>query len=383
MRKGCKVVILMLSILLLSSGILFGCTGRTDVKKDISAGNEDKNSPTPSPEIKEPDPEIEQKDVKKVKAFSEDTAFLRGMNMGNALESPRIEGEWGLRIRDEHFPIIKGAGFNLVRIPIRWNAHCERSAPYKINDSFFQRVDHVIDEALSQNFQVMINIHHFDELIEDPEGNKDKYMSLWSQIAERYKDYSKDLMFELLNEPNGKLGPALWNEYMLESLEIVRRTNPDRTVVVGPSNWNNLSDLKYLQLPEGDKNIIATFHFYDPFNFTHQGADWVAGMNMNTHLGTKWNRTTSEQEEIISKFNRVTSWAELNDVHVILGEFGAYSKADMKSRSLYTEYVVKQAELRNISWAYWEFGSGFGAYDLSARKWRPELLNALIQDLAE
>ena len=130
----------------------------------------------------EPDP-----DLNVIKPFSEDINYLRGINMGNGLESPNREGEWGLVLEDKYFTEIKQAGFNLVRIPIKWNAHSNNTAPYTIHETFFNRVDHVIDQALSLGLKVIINIHHFDEIMDNPTGYKDKYLSLWSQIANRYQ----------------------------------------------------------------------------------------------------------------------------------------------------------------------------------------------------
>ena len=66
------------------------------------------------------------------------------------------------------------------------------------------------------------------------------------------------------------------------------------------------------------------------------------------------------------------------DESVFLGEFGAYEKADMTSRAKWTAAVVKEAESRGFSWAYWEFGAGFGAYDRQAKTWREPLMKALI-----
>ena len=95
---------------------------------------------------------------------------------------------------------------------------------------------------------------------------------MWTQISQRYKDQPGEVLFEILNEPNSKLTPELWNVYLREALAIIRRTNPVRTVVIGPGQWNQVSQLDKLELPEGDRNIIVTIHSYSPMEFTHQGA---------------------------------------------------------------------------------------------------------------
>jgi len=74
----------------------------------------------------------------------------------------------------------------------------------------------------------------------------------------------------------------------------------------------------------------------------------------------------------------VADWAQRHKVRILLGEFGAYSKADMDSRVRWTEFVRSEAERHGFAWAYWEFASGFGVYDPDAKVWREDLLEALI-----
>jgi endoglucanase len=131
-----------------------------------------------------------------------------------------------------------------------------------------------------------------------------------------------------------------------------------------------------LKLPEDDRHIIATFHYYLPFEFTHQGAEWVAGSE--AWLGREWKGNGSEKASISFNLDRVTQWSKDNNRPVWLGEFGAYSKADMDSRVRWTSYLARDAEKHQINWAYWEFGAGFGVYDLPQNTWRQPLLEALV-----
>jgi endoglucanase len=201
-------------------------------------------------------------------------------------------------------------------------------------------------------------------------------LGIWRQVAEHYRDYPPTVLFELLNEPNDQLNAQLWNEYLRESLAIVRETNHGRDVIIGPVSWNAYDWLSTLDGPE-DEHLIVTFHYYLPFPFTHQGAEWV-GEEAQGWLGRTWDATDAEKAEISAHFDSVANWAERKNVRILLGEFGAYSKADMASRARWTEFVRSEAERRGFAWAYWEFGSGFGAYDPEARVWREELLKALI-----
>jgi endoglucanase len=95
-------------------------------------------------------------------------------------------------------------------------------------------------------------------------------------------------------------------------------------------------------------------------------------------LGQTWEATDSEKAEITRHFDEVAEWAKQRNVQVLLGEFGAYSKAEMDSRVRWTEFVRSEAERRGFAWAYWEFASDFGIYDPEAKVWREDLLKALI-----
>lgn len=308
-------------------------------------------------------------------AFELNRRLGRGVNLGNALEAPN-EGEWGVTLQEEYFPLIRDVGFDAVRIPIRWSAHAAQSEPYTIDPSFFDRVDWAIGQALSNDLVVVINIHHYEGIMEDPEGHKKRFLALWEQIAEHYKEYPKDLLFEVLNEPNTGLGPSTWNKFLQAAINTMRKSNPDRTLIVGPANWNNVGMLGFLELPEQEENVIVTVHYYNPFQFTHQGAEWVEGSNL--WLGTTWEGTATEENAVIKDLNTAASWGEKHDRPIYLGEFGAYSKADMVSRARWTKFVAREAEDRDISWSYWEFGAGFGVYDRAKREWNEPLLETLI-----
>ena len=295
--------------------------------------------------------------------------------MGDMLEAPK-EGEWGLTIQEEYFDLVREAGFDFVRLPVRWSTHADQESPYTIDPAFFARVDEVVDWALEQDLAIIVDFHHYEEIMGDPWSHKDRYLGIWKQVAEHYKEYPSNVLFELLNEPNDQLNASLWNQYLMEALAVVRRTNPTRDVVIGPASWNAYDWLSTLDIPE-DEHLIVTFHYYLPFQFTHQGAEWV--QESDPWLGTSWDATEAEKAEITNHFDSVAEWAKRqNNVRILLGEFGAYSKADMDSRVRWTEFVRSEAEDHGFAWAYWELASGFGIYDPEAKVWREALLKALI-----
>jgi len=309
--------------------------------------------------------------------FEQNKRLGRGMNLGNALEAPS-EGEWGVRLKKEYFKIIKDAGFDSVRIPCRWSAHALEEAPYTIEKSFFDRVDWAINNALKNDLYVMVNLHHYREMYSDPASHGERFLGLWKQIAEHYKDYPDSVLLEPMNEPDEALTPELWNDLLKKVLTIIREWNPHRTLVVDPAEDAIAEFLEKLEIPEEDRNIIVSIHYYSPLEFTHQGAEWM-GERSQAWMGTKWTGTDEEKQVIIDAFDKAAAWGKEHNRPINLGEFGAYEKADKDNRVLWTTFVAKSAMERGFSYHYWEFcHANFGAYDQQTNQWKDYLLNALI-----
>ena len=299
----------------------------------------------------------------------------RGINLGNALDAP-TEGSWGITLKPEYFEIIDKAGFTSIRLPIRWSAHALSQPPYTIAPDFFARVDWAVGQALSRKMSIVIDMHHYAELNEDPEGQFARLMALWDQIGFHYRNFPQMLLFELVNEPNGQLTDERWQEMFPKLLQTVRKTNPERMIIIGPGNWNNLDHLDQLYLPDDDKNLIATFHYYIPMQFTHQGASWVAGADQWKNV--TWTGTAEERETLKMNFEKAAAWGREHRRSLYLGEFGSIQTGDIDLRARWTSAVAREAEKHGFNWAYWEFCSGFGAYDVRANTWRRPLLEALI-----
>nr|HMN63155.1 glycoside hydrolase family 5 protein [Anaerolinea sp.] len=237
--------------------------------------------------------------------FEQNARLGRGVNLGNALEAP-TEGEWGVTLQESYFDLIRQAGFNSVRVPIRWNAHAQADPPYTIDPAFFDRVDWVVQQATQRNLAVVLNIHHYEEIMTNPEEHEQRFLSLWDQIARHYKNAPDSVFFELLNEPNGKITIFSWNPFALEAMQVIRESNPNRTIILGPGNWNSISNLYELKLPSNERNVIVTVHYYLPFPFTHQGAEWVDGAD--AYLGTKWSASKTETYTVDKDFDVAASW---------------------------------------------------------------------------
>lgn len=301
----------------------------------------------------------------------------KGINMGNMFEAPS-ETEWGNPFKDDYFSRIAKLGFNHVRIPIRWDIpeRTSQISPFTINATFLNRIKSVVDLALKENLYVIINMHHHEAIFANPDAQKAKFLSQWNQISSLLKNYDERILFEVLNEPNTNLNAEKWNAFFADALTEIRKTNPTRAVLMGTSNWGGLGSVSSLKIPK-DNNIILTIHYYDPFNFTHQGAEWVGG-DSKAWLGTKWENTTLERNEINSQFNYVKSFAKLNNLPIHIGEFGSYSKADLDSRVKWSNFLARWFELQGFSWAYWEFSAGFGIFNPTTNQYLTPLVDALL-----
>lgn len=307
-------------------------------------------------------------------AFAQNRLLARTINFGNALEAPS-EGAWGLYLSENDFEVVKEAGFSAIRLPINWAAHADLAPPYRIEEPFFERIDWALENALSRNVALILDMHNFEALMLDPASQKERFLALWRQIAEHYREAPSQVMFELLNEPHGAMN-EVWNDYLTEALRVVRESNPSRTVIIGPTQWNGIDSLSGLELPD-DPNLIVTVHNYEPFQFTHQGAGWVEGGS--DWLGTVWQGTPPETAAVRERLERAAAWGEAHERPLFMGEFGAYSKADAESRARWTRAVREEAEQRGISWGYWEYAAGFGLYNRGNKRWDEALLNALLE----
>jgi len=281
------------------------------------------------------------------------------------------------RFKSRHFKLIRDAGFQTVRMNLHALQRMGGAPPYRLPDAWLNTLDWAVRNALASDLMVVLDLHNYNDVAEDPAAFKPRLMAFWKQIAERFKAAPDSLLFELLNEPNGKLTGPLWNEWLAEALAVVRATNPTRTVVVGPPMWNGFRFLNALALPEDDRNIVVTVHYYEPMRFTHQGAPWSPA---NVRLsGVTWG-DPEEVKRLEDDFARVQAWAVANRRPILLGEFGAYETGPMESRARYTARVARAAEALGWAWAYWQFDSDFIVYDIDGDRWVEPILKALIPD---
>jgi endoglucanase len=279
------------------------------------------------------------------------------------------------RFQQRHFAEIRRGGFDFIRVNLQAFRHMD--AQNRLSPAFLDRLDWIVRNATDAGLSVIIDEHDFNACSEDLDLCRTKLAAFWSQVAPRYRDAPQSVLFELLNEPHGKLDEERWNAFYPQILAVVRQSNPTRRVVIGPTLWNNFTKLPTLKLPPDDPNIVVTFHYYDPFRFTHQGAPWVE--EMKGVSGVSWG-SPADRAQIAADFQKVADWARANGRQILLGEFGAYDKSGtpMAMRAAYTEAVAREAERHGFAWAYWQFDSDFIVWDMERNGWVEPIHRALI-----
>jgi endoglucanase len=278
------------------------------------------------------------------------------------------------RFKARHFRIIKQGGFDFVRVVLQSFGHMD--AQNRLDPRWLATLDWVVEQATHAGLGVIIDEHDFNLCSEAPDTCEPKLVAFWTQIGKRYRDAPDTVLFELLNEPHAPLDGPRWNAMLRNLIPLVRATNPGRTLVIGPTRWNNLEELPGLQLPKADRNIIATFHSYEPFRFTHQGAPWAADTAGLKNIPF----TAADEARIKTDYDKVGMWSKANDRPVLMGEFGAYDKSGtpMAARVRYTATVRREAEAHGFPWAYWQFDSDFILYDIDRDQWVEPIRKALV-----
>ena len=333
--------------------------------------------------------------------------FMRGANLGDYLESsPRSFGR-GVTVSADEFTQMKREGFDHVRVPVGWHHYAGPAPDYKLSPEIFSRVDFVVTNASKNKLAVMINIHHFNELDQNPTNATDEFLTIWKQIAAHYKKFPKQLAFELDNEPHQNATTALMNPIYAQAIAEIRQTNPKRTIFVEPGGWGSINELKNLVLPPDD-NVIVSVHCYDPFFFTHQGATWTSGQTPVTGIifpgppatplvpdkslkltpsMTNWiehYNTLSTEENPSSpiafegKFKFLRAWSDYYGRPIHLGEFGAYTKADEQSRANFYSAFRRALVEQKIGWAIWDWSAGFRYWDKENNQPMPGMREALF-----
>ena len=295
----------------------------------------------------------------------------RCINLGSALEAS-YEGEWGYTVRQEDLVRIRDAGFDTVRLPVRWSVHTQETAPYRIRAAKLDRVREIVDWAEALDLNIIINVHHYDALNWDADTHEPRLEAIWDQLATAFAGATEKVIFETLNEPHAEMTQARTDALNKRILSRIRRDDPDRWVILGTANWGNLDALAQSR-PDYDPRAILTTHIYSPFEFTHQGAPWAAAKR----TGVTWG-SAADLRAMRADLDAASEVQTRQRMPVFVGEFGVYEAVPVAERARWTRFVRTEMEARDLSWCYWDFAGSLKAFDTEAEAWIPEIKAALL-----
>jgi endoglucanase len=336
-------------------------------------------------------------------SWAQDIAHRRAAGLGTGMNVSYLDNYWlgtkGKHFadfakpdeaakREKMFADIARAGFKTVRIPICFSAWMELKPPYEWNHpQGLEMADNFVKWALANDLNVIIDLHHteFDGSVPEA-ATAERFVNLWVRIATRYKNTDPEkVFFELRNEPHD-IPAETWRWQAEQIIKYVRQIAPRHTLIVGFEDWNGRPAMVKGK-PFNDPNIIYTFHYYDPFLFTHQGATWagVGGIEEIKFLpfpagGEKiktpdkargqWTESLirtykddSKADKMFKDLKAAKDWSIKNNVPIFLGEFGAFTRfANLEDRCRYAETVYSALGKLQIPNAWWEWDGGFNMF---------------------
>jgi len=257
-----------------------------------------------------------------------------------------------------------------------------------LNSEYLGHLDRAIDDCLSKKLAVQIDLHptdNYKKQLRSSEAAADQLVSLWRKLAAHYAGRDPDLIyFEILNEPQ-ITSPDRWSSMQERIAVAIRSMAPRNTLIATGPNYSSIYDLLALH-PLADGNVIYNFHFYDPHEFTHQGATWGLPWWKYTHgipyppddakmqalltqVPTLQDRYTLENywldhwdgRHIRMLIDEAAAWSHQYSVPLICNEFGVYkNNSDVNSRANWIHDVRTALEANGIGWAMWEYRGSFG-----------------------
>ena len=300
-----------------------------------------------------------------------DTRLGACVNLGNHLETRR-EGANGRALVDQDFPDIAAKGFKTVRLPANFSVNQGGAPDFKVNPAFMDRVEHVVDKARAAGLRVILDTHHFDAIMKDPAAHTAQLTATWKQIAARFKDKDQGLWFEILNEPMGKMDNKNLMSVLAPSLAEIRKTNPTRPVVIGGEFWSNISSLPTMPIVD-DPYIVYTFHYYLPFEFTHQGARWNDPV---PPMGAKFG-SQKDMDALAADVKKAQAFIARTGKPLFIGETGAYESIPLAERAPYYKAIHDAFDAAGIDPCIWAYVNSFPVRDAKTGQWHDSILRAI------
>ncbi len=307
-----------------------------------------------------------------------------GWNLGNTLDCYNVdwavadhESAWGNpKTTKAMIDTVKAAGFNAVRVPVSWTDHITDDGT--IDADWMARVHEVVDYVMDNDLYCILNMHHDDytwlnPTYSDEAAVTEKYLYIWTQISEEFKNYDTKLLFEALNEPRVVGSAAEWMGGTSEEHEVINHllqafvdtvrasggNNPERTLVVTTHAASiTQTAVNGLVVPD-DGNLIVSIHNYSPWQFTTLEYPDDKDFDENDQMALD-NNFAYLRSEFIDK-----------GIPVIIGEFGAEFKENDAERAEYYAYYISAAKAQGITCFAWDNGlqESFGLLDRNNCTW--------------
>jgi endoglucanase len=312
--------------------------------------------------------------------------FNKGVNLTNWFQASSVNEIQFNRYSRQDLINIKSLGCDVIRLPINLHYMTLGNPDYIIDPIFFNLLDSVVTWAEELNIKLILDNHTFDPAVNTDPGVGDILVKVWSQMAKHYKSHSALILYEVLNEPHG-LTTQVWGAIQQTVIDTIRAVDTRHTIVVGASGYNTYTEMANLPV-YSDTNLLYTFHFYDPFVFTHQGATWVspsmidlAGVpfpynkdsmpvcpaslkgswvesNLNSYSNDGTVANVQNLIDIAIKFR------DTRKVPIYCGELGAYNLNSINVDRVYWYQIVRSyLETNKIPWTSWDYQDGFGLFN--------------------
>ena len=317
--------------------------------------------------------------------------FHKGVNITNWFQAPSASQIQFSKFTKKDFENIKSLGCDVIRLPINLHAMTDGAPHYTLDPLFLNFLDQAVDWAEELEMHLIIDNHTFDPVVETDPAIEDVLVKIWPQVAAHYSDRSELIYYEVLNEPHG-ISNAVWGEIQQKVIDAIRTEDTEHYIIVGGTNYNSYTTLADLPVYD-DEKIIYTFHFYDPFIFTHQGASWGEPSMVNL-AGVPFPYKASAMPQIpndlkdtwvndalnnyandgtIAKVKQLLDIAidfkTTHDVPVFCGEFGVYMpNSDNLERVAWYEIVRSYLEEHDIAWTTWDYKQAFGLFNKNSNE---------------
>jgi endoglucanase len=317
---------------------------------------------------------------------AQEVPFTNGINLTNWFQAGSPQQIQVSKYSLEDFEHIQSLGCDVIRLPINLHAMTDGAPSYTLDPLFLDFLDQAADWAEILGIYLILDNHTFDPA-ESTDPNIGVVLeAVWTQMAEHFKDRSEYIIYEVLNEPHG-ISDELWNSIQLEVVDAIRAVDQEHYVVIGPAGWNSFHNLAAMPVYPQDK-LIYTFHFYDPFIFTHQGATWTSPSmgpladvpfpyqasempSFPAELAGTWIQSafndyqnTGTLSNLRSMMDIAVAFGEARNVPIYCGEFGTYiPNSPNDDRVYYYQQLREYLEEKDIAWTMWDYHGGFGLYE--------------------